>query len=114
YMGAAFLYDVSAGKTTQVTDGLSNVTGLAFDRSGKYLFFTASTDVGPRINGFDMSSYEHPVTSNAYVILLRKDLPSPLEPESDEEKPKDEKPTTPPAKPEETKTVIDFDSIDQR
>ena len=34
----------------------------------------------------DMSSLNHPVTRSAYVAVLRKDLPSPLAPESDEEK----------------------------
>ena len=32
-----------------------------------------------------MLSYDRPVTSNVYVVVLRKDLPSPLAPLSDEE-----------------------------
>ena len=32
-----------------------------------------------------MSSNEHPVTRSVYVVVLDKDLPSPLAPESDEE-----------------------------
>jgi tricorn protease len=58
----------------------------AFDRSGKYLYFTASTNVGPAINFADLSSLGHPVTRSVYAIVLRNDLPSPLAPESDEEK----------------------------
>ena len=34
-----------------------------------------------------MSSDEHPVSRNVYVAVLNKDDPSPLAPESDEEKP---------------------------
>lgn len=86
YMGAAFVYEVSTRKISQITDGQSDVNSVAFDRSGKYLYFTASTDLGPRLFSFDMSSYEHPITRSAYVVILRKDLPSPLDPESDEEK----------------------------
>src|SRR5947208_4807689 len=32
-----------------------------------------------------MDSFNRPVTSNIYVAVLRKDVPSPLAPESDEE-----------------------------
>src|SRR5260370_4889433 len=38
-----------------------------------------------------MSSDEHRVSRSAYVAVLNKDLPSPLAPESDEEKSKEEK-----------------------
>jgi hypothetical protein len=31
-----------------------------------------------------MLSMDRPVTSSAYVVVLRKDLPSPLAPESDD------------------------------
>ena len=58
----------------------------SFDRNGKYLYFTASTDVGLSAVDFDMSSNEHPITRSAYVVVLDKELPSPLAPESDEEK----------------------------
>ena len=69
---------------------------------------TASTDIGPAVFGFDMTSYPHRPTRSVYLAVLRKDLPSPLAPESDEEKiadasapeKKDEpaKPPTPDAK----------------
>ena len=57
-----------------------------FDKNGKYLYFTASTNIGPTIGGLDMSTDGKEVTRSVYVIVLRKDLPSPLAPESDEEK----------------------------
>src|SRR5205085_11504626 len=34
----------------------------------------------------DMTSYDHPVTSALYLTVLKKSEPSPLLPESDEEK----------------------------
>lgn len=83
---AAFLYDTQAGQSHQVTDGMSDVRHLAFDRSGKYLYFTASTDIGPTTNGIDLSGMNRPVTRNIYLAVLDKTLPSPLAPESDEEK----------------------------
>src|SRR5262249_13651538 len=84
-----FLYSLATGQSHQLTDGLSDARMPAFDRNGKYLYFTASTDQGLRIAWLDMSSYDHPTTRSVYVVVLRKDLPSPLAPESDEEKGKE-------------------------
>ena len=85
HLHAVFVYSVDQ-KRRQVTDGMSDALYPLFDRNGKYLYFTASTDVGLSAVGFDMSSIEHPVTRSVYVVVLDKDLPSPLAPESDEEK----------------------------
>ncbi|MBS1226483.1 MAG: periplasmic component of the Tol biopolymer transport system like protein, partial [Candidatus Aminicenantes bacterium] len=90
HMGVICVYSLETGQVSQVTDGLSDAKYPAFDRSGKYLFFTASTDVGLTPGWLNMSSVERPVTRSVYVAVLRKDLPSPLAPESDEEKPKEE------------------------
>jgi tricorn protease len=51
------------------------------------MYFLASTDTGLNLGWRDMSAYFRPTTSSAYVVVLRKDLPSPILPESDEEKP---------------------------
>ncbi len=88
---AMFVYSLEDGKVSQVTDGMSDASSAVFDRSGKYLYFTASTDIGPRIFGFDMSSYPLRPTRSIYLCVLKKDQPSPLAPESDEEKAADEK-----------------------
>jgi tricorn protease len=86
---AAFLYSIDSGKSTQITDGMSNVTNPVFDHSGKYIFFTASTDIGPAIDGFGLGSFNRTTTANVYVAVLSKDELSPLPPESDDEKAKD-------------------------
>jgi tricorn protease len=83
---AIFAYSLEEGKARQVTDGLSDAISPQFDKSGKYIYFTASTDIGPAVFGFDMTSYPHRPTRSVYLAVLRKDLPSPLSPESDEEK----------------------------
>ncbi|MDQ2844102.1 MAG: PDZ domain-containing protein [Acidobacteriota bacterium] len=80
-----FVYSLGNAKSTQVTDGLSDSTSPAFDKGGKYLYFIASTNVALSGGWIDMSSIEHPVTSAVYVMVLRKDLPSPLAPQSDDE-----------------------------
>src|SRR5580692_7821474 len=91
---ALFVYSIEQGKFSQVTDGMSDVLYPSFDKNGKYLYFTASTNTGLTLAGLDMSSDEHRVTRSVYVAVLSKDEKSPLAPESDEEnKPKDEKKT---------------------
>ena len=88
---ALFAYSLEQRKFTQITDGMSDVLYPAFDKNGKYLYFTASTDTGLSTSGLDMSSDEHRVSRSVYVAVLSKDEKSPLAPESDEEKPKEEK-----------------------
>jgi len=139
YYSAVYVHSLEDGKTTQITDGMSDAGSPTFDKTGKYIYFTASTDVGPKLSGFDMSAYAHHVTRSVYVAVLRKDLPSPLAPESDEEKvaeekkdaaagqadaakpadkPEEKKADTAAAKPadkkEAPKVNIDFDNIGQR
>jgi len=132
HMDVVFVYSLETGKASQVTDGLSDAKYPAFDRSGKYLFFTASTDVGLTPGWLNMSSMDRPVTRSVYITVLKKDLPSPLAPESDEEKAKElekaEAPKTDAKKPAETKdkdkdketakepekVVIELDGIGQR
>ncbi|HET7871406.1 MAG TPA: PDZ domain-containing protein, partial [Terriglobales bacterium] len=86
HMHAIFAFSLEQGKALQLTDGLSDARFPAFDQKGQYLYFTASTDIGPTTGWLDLSSTNRPVTRSAYLMVLRKDLPSPLAPESDEEK----------------------------
>ena len=113
---AVFLYSLESGKSTQVTDGLSDARYASFDRNGKYVYFTASTDNGPTTGWLDMSGYPFQTTRSVYAVVLKKSDPSPLSPESDEEKIADPNaPKTPPgAKPEPVVVAIDLDRIGQR
>ncbi|MGH9901198.1 MAG: S41 family peptidase, partial [Pyrinomonadaceae bacterium] len=85
-LGTVFIYSLQDAKTRQVTDGMSDARFAAFDKDGKHLYFTASTNAGPTTGWLDMSSFPHNVTRSVYIVVLGKDLPSPLAPESDEEK----------------------------
>src|SRR5215471_13631974 len=86
-LAAVFVYSLESGKTSQVTDGLSDARYPVFDKGGKYIYFTASTDAGPASGWLDMSSFPHSGTRSIYLVVLAKDQASPLAPESDEEKP---------------------------
>jgi tricorn protease len=127
WYNAVFVYALGQNKATQITDGLSDARSPLFDQSGKHLYFTASTDIGPKVFGFDMTSYPHRPTRSVYVAVLKKTDPSPLAPESDEEKLPDEEKTPeataaaafsaatgakPNAKP--VQVTIDFDNFSQR
>ena len=96
---AIFLYSMDTHKSTQVTDGMSDASSPAFDLNGKYLYFIASTDDGPSHAGIDLSSLDRAQTSAAYVVVLAKDGASPIPPESDDEKIKEEKKDEPQAEP---------------
>ncbi len=84
HMHAVFVYSVGNHQIHQISDGMSDAAFPSFDKNGRYLYFTASTDVGPVIAS-SMASYKVPVTRSGYLVVLRKDLKSPLAPQSDEE-----------------------------
>ena len=110
-LGAIFLYDVTNKIRHQVTDARSEADDPVFSKDGKYLFFTACANYGPAQSWFDMTSKHYYVLDNIYALVLAKNTPSILQPESDEEAvvvEKNENPTKTPA------IVIDFDHIEQR
>ncbi len=80
------VYSLDQDKSFPVTDGLSDASQPVFDRSGKYLFFFASTNAGPVNNWFTLENVDLRARATIYLAVLRKDLPSPLVRESDEEK----------------------------
>jgi tricorn protease len=87
---AVFLYSLASQKSTQVTDGMSNALNPVFDPSGKYLYFTASTNNGPSDAGIDLSSLDRSTSSGVYVAVLSRTTASPIPPESDDENKKKE------------------------
>ncbi len=114
HMSAIHLYSLADAESTQVTDGMSEARLPVFDKDGKHLYFAASTDAGPAMQP-DILSRAHTVTRSIYVVVLARGQASPLAPQSDEEKPgeekKDEKPV-PAGKPPDVK--IDLERIGQR
>jgi tricorn protease len=126
YLGAIHIYSIATGKVVQITDGMSDAGNPVFDKDGKYLYFTASTDSGPSLQP-DVGSFSRPLTQSIYLVVLSKADPSPFAPESDEEKisdaPKTDAPKTDeprsdarsvPAPPKSVEVTIDFENIGQR
>jgi tricorn protease len=82
---AVYVYSLADRSVHQVTDGMSDAASPRFDRNGKYLYFTANTQRALSATWIDMSGFNHPSSSNVYAAVLRKDVPSPVAPESDDE-----------------------------
>ena len=80
-----WVHDTQTGRNTQLTDGMSDAIAPAWDASGAYLWFLASTDFGLQTGWLDMTSFERGTTRSLYAMLLRASEKSPLLPESDEE-----------------------------
>ncbi|ULQ50993.1 S41 family peptidase [Flavihumibacter fluvii] len=108
-------YDIAKAKAIQLTDGMSDALAPAWDANGKWLYFLASTNFALSSGWLDMSAYERPTRRAVYLVVLKKGDPSPLLPESDEEKPEvkkdDKKPETDTPK---ITVQIDLAGISQR
>lgn len=91
FFRVVYLYSVDQQKSFAVTDGLSDAAEPVFDPSGDYIYFLASTDAGPVLNWFDLSSADMRMNSSVYLVTLRKEILSPFAKESDEEKGTEEK-----------------------
>ena len=78
HLHAVFIYGLDSQKSTQITDGFSDALYAEWDKGGKYLYLTASTDVGLSASWLDLSSVGRSVTRSAYIVVLSKEDPSPL------------------------------------
>lgn len=108
---SAYAHSLETGETRAITDGLSEVSEIVFDASGKYLYLSSSTDAGPAVQWFAQSNNDVRMTNALYLIVLEKGTPSPLARESDEEGAATEGDGE--ADPEVV-VNIDFDGLDQR
>src|SRR5213075_2451214 len=85
HLRAVFIRSLADPKPVQVTDGLADAISPAFDAGGKYLYFLASTDYGPRTGWVEMSAVDRPVRRSIYLAVLSASEPSPFLPEAGDE-----------------------------
>jgi tricorn protease len=85
YYHVIAVLNVETGETRNITDGLADATSPAWDASGKYLWFLASTDFALRSQWLDMTSYDRTRTNALYVAVLKSGETTPFTPESDDE-----------------------------
>ncbi|MBP7549714.1 MAG: PD40 domain-containing protein [Gemmatimonadaceae bacterium] len=117
-----YVHDTQSGRSTALTDGMSDAVAPAWDASGKHLWFLASTNFGLQTGWLDMTAFSRPTARSLYVALLRAGEPSPLLPESDEEsvgaaapaRPAASTTATPTVSPPPNPVTIDFAGLANR
>ena len=84
------IYNVSSGQDEVVTEALFDASSPAFDKNGKYLYFTSERDFRPT---YSQTEWNHVYTdmTRIYLLTLQKDTPSPFLTENDEVKVEGEK-----------------------
>lgn len=114
---AIFTYHIDSKEKIQLTDGMADAISPVWDKSGKYLYFLASTTYGLATGWLDMSSYDPSISRQLYTLILSNEEASPLLPKSDEEEVKaddkedEEKKED---KEEEVKVRIDKENLQHR
>lgn len=117
HLRAIFLYSIADAKAFQLTDALADATSPAFDAGGKYVYFLASTDYGPRTGWVEMSAVDRPVRRAIYLAVLSAAEASPLLPESGDEPPAAAAPAGPAGprgRPDSVVVRVDAAGINQR
>ncbi len=114
-----FVYSLAEKKSRQLTDSMSDSRAPAWDQSGKYLYFLSNSEYALNVGWLDLSSLERPIRRAVYMAVLAAAEPSPLLPESDEEKAAEDKKEDKSDKSDKDKekkpdVKIDFAGIDQR
>jgi tricorn protease len=109
YFHAAFVHSIEERRSYPLTDGMSDVLHVAFDKAGAYLYFTASTEVALAAEWLSMRNFGRSVRRSVYALLLDKSIPTPLDSGSDEENIQ-----IPLAKTRKTRIEIDPDRVAER
>lgn len=78
YFRDLILYNFETGMNHTISNGMADVASPAFSPDGKYLYFAASTNTGPRQFTLDMNSQERPYRAGIYALVLQEDGKSPF------------------------------------
>ena len=101
--GVVYLLNIASGKEYPVTDGWYSSGRPVFSSDGKYLLYTAGTEMNPIYSRIEWN-FAMTDMNATYMVMLAKDTPSPLLPTDGvgEEKPEkpDGKPEAAAGKPE--------------
>jgi len=123
-----YVYDTESKKRYSLTSDYYYNSSPVFDPDGKYLYFYSDRGFNPVYSDFERT-WVYPNSTNLYAIALRKDVPSPFAPKSDEEEIEDEESADkadPPAggaeaeekakdeEEDDTDFSIEFDKIEKR
>jgi len=82
--GVIWLHSLANGRSTAVTDGMSDDFSPSFDPEGRYLYFLSRRTFRPEFGTFELDM-TFSTTDKLYAMTLRDTTTSPVAPESDEE-----------------------------
>jgi tricorn protease len=82
---AIYLWAVGDAAPRRITDELFNAQEPVFDAEGKYLFFLSDREYAPQISSAEWN-FATDRTTGIFALALRKDVPPPFPPQSDEVK----------------------------
>ncbi len=111
-----YIWGLGDASPRRVTDALSNAVEPVFDPDGKYLFFFSDREYAPQISSLEWN-FATDRTTGIFALALRKDVPAPFPPQSDEVKIDSAATDSAAAKPKvskDTTLVIDFDGLADR
>ena len=72
-----YVYNIATGKEYPVTDYWNDSSNPSFSADGKYLLFTAQTELNPQYSQIEWN-YSFSNMGAVYMCILSKDTPSPL------------------------------------
>lgn len=78
YLRELLLHEIATGRTLALVDDIASAAAPVFSRDGRYLYFTASTSIGPASAWLDMSNRQRPVRRGVYVAVLAAGDATPL------------------------------------
>ena len=117
--GVVYVYNLASGREYAVTDGWYDSARPVFSADGKYLLYTAGTEMNPTYSSIEWNFAMNNMNAT-YMVMLSKDTPSPLLPTDGigaVEKPEKPAPEPPakkgskaaPAKPEKPSVEVKID-----
>ena len=80
---SVFVWERDGGTLRQVTSDLFHEWNPAWDPDGEYLYYLSDRSFAPQLGSFEWN-YLVDRETGVYALALRKDVPHPLPPESDE------------------------------
>jgi len=83
YFGSIYIWSLEDRTLQRVTDEFFNEFSPAWDPEGKYLYFLADREYAPQLDSFEWNYVVDRETA-IYAVALRKDVPHPFPPQSDE------------------------------
>lgn len=83
WYSSIYIWSLSDGKLRRITGPHTDEYGPAWDPEGKYLFFRAARQFAPQISSVEWN-FAGNRQDGIFALALRKDVPSPFAPQSDE------------------------------